>query len=42
MNKVGEQIEITKLIKTLSGLISIKSNYNLKENYTEYLTNKYK
>lgn len=24
MNKVGEQIEITKLIKTLSGLISIK------------------
>jgi hypothetical protein len=33
---------ITPLVKSLSGVISLPKEYNDKEDYTDYLTNKYK
>lgn len=33
---------ITPLVKSLSGIINLPKDYNDKEDYTNYLTNKYK
>lgn len=33
---------ITPLVKSLSGIISLPEDYDDKEDYTDYLTNKYK
>jgi len=33
---------ITPLVKSLSGVIKLPDNYNEKEDYTDYLTKKYK
>lgn len=39
--KEGKQVEITPLVKSLSGVIDIPSDFNEKEAYTAYLIKKY-
>ncbi len=38
----SKDIEITPLVKSLSGVIKIDIDYDLKKDYTNYLSNKYK
>ena len=40
--KEKNEIEITPLVKSLSGVISIDKNFDEKEAYLEYLMEKYK
>lgn len=40
-NKKGKRT-ITPLVKSLSGVIRLPEDYNDKQEYTDYLTNKYK
>ena len=40
-NKKGKKT-ITPLVKSLSGVIRLPKDYNEKQEYTDYLTNKYK
>jgi hypothetical protein len=37
-----KEIEITPLVKSLSGVIELKEGFDYKEKYTEYLLEKYK
>ncbi|CAL68413.1 DUF6364 family protein [Christiangramia forsetii] len=37
-----QEVEISPLVKSLSGVISIDKNYNIKDDYTQYLIEKYK
>jgi len=37
-----EEIEITPLVKSLSGVIELEEGFDYKEKYTEYLLEKYK
>ena len=36
------EIEITPLVKSLSGVIDLPADYDYKKEYTDYLTGKYK
>ncbi|MDP4227050.1 MAG: DUF6364 family protein [Bacteroidota bacterium] len=36
------EIEITPLVKSLSGVIKLENDFNYKESYTDYLIEKYK
>jgi hypothetical protein len=36
------EIEITSLVKSLSGVIKLENNFDFKESYTDYLMEKYK
>ncbi len=38
----SKEIEITPLVKSLSGVIKVNADFNLKKDYTEYLSDKYK
>jgi len=38
----AEEVEITPLVKSLSGVITLDDNDDLKNDYTNYLTEKYK
>ena len=38
----SEEIEITPLVKSLSGVINLDEDFDYKEKYTEYLLEKYK
>jgi hypothetical protein len=40
--KKEKDIEITPLVKSLSGVIKLDDNFNYKERYTDYLIEKYK
>lgn len=40
--KSAEKSEITPLVKELSGVISTDKDFDSKESYTDYLTEKYK
>lgn len=40
--KEEEELEITPLVKSLSGVISLDDNFDEKEEYTQYLIEKYK
>lgn len=40
--KSDEKFEITPLVKSLSGVIEIPSDFNEKEAYSDYLIEKYK
>ncbi|MEM6765980.1 MAG: DUF6364 family protein [Bacteroidota bacterium] len=37
-----QQPELSPLVKSLSGVIELESEYNLKEDYADYLSEKYK
>ena len=41
-NEENEQETITPLVKSLSGIISLPEEVDVKKSYTDYLTNKYK
>jgi len=36
------ELEITPLVKSLSGVIKLENDFNYKESYTDYLMEKYK
>lgn len=38
----SKEIEITPLVKSLSGVINLDEDFDYKEKYTEYLLEKYK
>ena len=38
----SKDIEITPLVKSLSGVITVDDNVDLKKDYSDYLSNKYK
>jgi hypothetical protein len=38
----SKNIEITPLVKSLSGVIKVKTNYDFKKDYSDYLSDKYK
>ena len=38
----SKDIEITPFVKSLSGIIQLPDNYDYKQEYSEYLINKYK
>jgi hypothetical protein len=40
--KKDSEIEITPLVKSLSGVIKLDTDFNHKESYTDYLIEKYK
>ncbi len=40
--KEEKEVEITPLVKSLSGVISIDEDFDEKEEYTQYLIEKYK
>ncbi len=40
--KKDGEIEITPLVKSLSGVIKLENDFNYKESYTDYLMEKYK
>ena len=40
--KMEIEIEITPLVKSLSGVIDLPADYDYKKEYTDYLTGKYK
>lgn len=40
--KKDREIEITPLVKSLSGVIKLENDFNYKESYTDYLIEKYK
>lgn len=37
-----DEIKITPLVKSLSGVVKLPKNYNYKKDYSEYLSKKYK
>ncbi len=41
-SKKDREIEITPLVKSLSGVIKLENDFNYKESYTDYLIEKYK
>jgi len=41
-NKQNTELEITPLVKSLSGVIDLDSKGNTKEDYTDFLIEKYK
>jgi len=41
-NKKDREIEITPLVKSLSGVIKLDDDFNYRESYTDYLIEKYK
>lgn len=41
-DKKETEIEITPLVKSLSGVINLENDFNYRENYTDYLIEKYK
>jgi predicted CopG family antitoxin len=41
-NNKKSKKDITPLVKSLSGVISLPKDYNEKKDYTDYLINKYK
>jgi len=40
--KKDREIEITPLVKSLSGVIKLDDDFNYRESYTDYLIEKYK
>ena len=38
----SKDIEITPLVKSLSGVIKLSSDYDFKKDYSDYLSDKYK
>lgn len=42
VSKRSEEIEISPLVKSLSGVISLESDFDAKEKYTDFLLEKYK
>jgi len=42
VKKVDKDIEITPLVKSLSGVVNLEKDFNYKESYTDYLIEKYK
>lgn len=42
MKREKKEIELTPLVKSLSGVISIADNFDIKDAYTQYLMEKYK
>ncbi|HLO45431.1 MAG TPA: DUF6364 family protein [Leadbetterella sp.] len=42
VTKRSEEIEISPLVKSLSGVISLENDFDVKENYTDFLLEKYK
>jgi hypothetical protein len=42
VSKRSEEIEISPLVKSLSGVISLENNFDAKEKYTDFLLEKYK
>lgn len=40
--KKDREIEITPLVKSLSGVIELDNDFNYRESYTDYLMEKYK
>ena len=42
VTKKDRDIEITPLVKSLSGVIKLENNFNYKESYSDYLIEKYK
>lgn len=38
----SENIEITPLVESLSGVVQLDESYDFKNDYTNYLSNKYK
>lgn len=41
-NEEKRNVEISPLVKSLSGVISIDKDYDVKDDYTQYLIEKYK
>ena len=41
-NSKSKDAEITPLVESICGVISLDKDYNLKENYAKYLSEKYK
>lgn len=41
-NQKSDNIEITPLVESLSGVIHLTEDFDLKNNYSNYLTEKYK
>lgn len=41
-SKKSKDVEITPLVKSLSGVIKLDKNFDYKEAYTDYLIEKYK
>ena len=41
-DKKDKEIEITPLVKSLSGVIKLENDFDYKESYTNYLIEKYK
>lgn len=41
-NNAENETEITPLVKSLSGVISLDEDFDIKEDYGDYLTKKYK
>jgi hypothetical protein len=42
INKKLNEIEISPLVKSLSGVISLENDFEAKENYADFLLEKYK
>lgn len=42
VNKKDKEIEITPLVKSLSGVIKLNKDFDYKKEYTDYLLEKYK
>jgi len=42
INKKHKEIEITPLVKNLSGVIKLENDFDYRESYTDYLIEKYK
>jgi len=42
INKKHKEIEITPLVKSLSGVIKLENDFDYRESYTDYLIEKYK
>lgn len=42
VTKRSEEIEISPLVKSLSGVISLENDFDAKEKYTDFLLEKYK
>lgn len=42
VSKRSEEIEISPLVKSLSGVISLENDFDAKEKYTDFLLEKYK
>jgi len=41
-NEKGKEEEITPLVKSLSGIIDLPKDFDLKKEYSDFLTKKYK